>query len=118
MDRFLRMLVSGAALVGGLAGVPSLAQAQEVNVAPPAYPVPAPYQAAPYQPAPWQAQPRYRGGNYDSSYGSPGDGYNGRDERRHERWERDLRHHHRDCRWAYQNGAPWWVLERMRCPAY
>lgn len=121
MNRFVRAVVSTASMVGGLAGVPALAHAQPVNVAPPAYV----QQVPPPQPA--QYAPGYYQGHTDerSAYGYRGE-YNGNQygregwqpQYRRDAWERIRRHHLRECARAYANGAPPWVLEGMRCPLY
>ena len=108
MNRLVRMLVTGlssATVFGGLALSPSVAHAQVVNVAPPAYAPPAPDPA-------WYGSPSGHG--YGDSYFAEGWQHDARRAEQSRAW----RHHVRDCERAAERGAPPWVLRRMRCPAY
>jgi hypothetical protein len=110
MNRFVRAVVSSASVLVGLAAASSPAQAQIAYTAPPAYTAPAPPQ--PY----WNRN--------SSNYGYRGSNraYDARSERQHDRagvrWDRRDWRHMRECERAYESGAPYWVLERMRCPTY
>jgi hypothetical protein len=109
MNRFVRPFISAASIVGGLLAAPSLAHAQVINVAPPAYATPAPYQSAPVPAQSWVGDVAY-GGDRRSDW------YNGSGNWQRERWDGARRQHLRECWRAYEHGAPYWVLERMRCP--
>jgi hypothetical protein len=113
MNRFAKVLVSAATIATGLAGVPAIASAQVVNVAPPAYAVPAP-PPPPAQPASYAVGRDYREG--DHGYESRGGRWE--DQRARERWEREHREyeHMRECEVASAQGASWWTLAWMRCP--
>jgi hypothetical protein len=123
MNRFLRAVISSASIVGGLAGAPALAHAQPVNVAPPAYVRPTVPQPAPDARNPNGDADRHYARGYGGAYSRDRhDGYGGPEgwqaQFRRDRWDRAFRQHMRECARAYQTGAPPWVLERMRCPAY
>jgi hypothetical protein len=123
MNRFVRTFVSAGSVLGALAAAPSVAHAQAVNVAPPAYG---------YAPPSEPGRAPYGGGAYGIPYDYGRNGYAnpydargglrrepGREagyETGREGWDRVRQHHLRECTRAYESGAPPWVLQRMRCP--
>ena len=118
MNRIVRSVLSSAAVVGGLVGAAPLANAQTVNVAPPAYAAatatPPARDAAYTAYAPYAAYAAYGWDGYARDGGQARSYERARHERL-ERAERARRAHARECARAYHDGAPWWALRQMRC---
>lgn len=102
MNRIARILCS-ASLFGAVTVAPSLAHAQAINVAPPAYFAPV-------------LQRRDHDGYARDA--DRDDRYAWERDRGHDQWARERREHERTCIRAFEEGAPHWVLERMHCETY
>jgi hypothetical protein len=122
MNRFARVLVSVASIAGALAAVPSLAQAQTLNVAPPAYGARAPSYPVPVAPGarpvvapfvrPARSAPFARVTAAEAREHARDEWIRMHD---HARSERQQREHARECERAYERGASPRVLGQMRC---